>query len=341
MNGDAKRRAAWVGMYLETGDAGLTCRRCGISRPTLRKWARRFEERGKEGLVSKTTRPMHSPNRKIDETVQADILEMRKKKNVGARRIQIELGFTKDLWLSRTIIQRALDRAHVAPLKRPRRPERPKRYNRPTPGDRLQLDTMKICRGVYQYTAVDDCTRLRVLGLYPRRAARYTVQFLERVVEEMPFPIQRVQTDRGTEFFAAQVHTWLRANFIKFRPIPPRSPHLNGKVERSQLTDLQEFWAHRDAPSLQDSTAIEHWQFDYNWRRPHGSLRGKTPAERCGEVSHLIPDREDVALHFDEKAEPLRFSNWKADLAMKISRQLKAMREQKKGGKGSRLSKCS
>lgn len=31
-------------------------------------------------------------------------------------------------------------------------------------------------------------------------------------------------------------------NFIKFRPIKPRTPHLNGKVERSQQTDKTEFW---------------------------------------------------------------------------------------------------
>src|SRR5450755_97648 len=98
-------------MYKETGDAGLTCRRCGISRPTLRKWMRRFEQHGQVGLVSQSTRPTGSPNRKVDHTVQAAILELRRAKNIGARRIQIELGFAKELWLSRTIIQRALDRA--------------------------------------------------------------------------------------------------------------------------------------------------------------------------------------------------------------------------------------
>jgi len=52
----------------------------------------------------------------------------------------------------------------VKPLKCPRRPEKPKRYNRPVPGDRVQMDKTKIARGVYQHTAVDDCSRFRVLG---------------------------------------------------------------------------------------------------------------------------------------------------------------------------------
>jgi hypothetical protein len=59
--------------------------------------------------------------------------------------------------------------------------------SRPLPGDRVQVDTMKIIEGRFQYTAIDDCTRLRVLGLYPRRTASNAVHFLEnRMLEEFP-----------------------------------------------------------------------------------------------------------------------------------------------------------
>lgn len=64
---------------------------------------------------------------------------------------------------------------------------------------------------------------------------------MERACEEMPFPIQRIQTDRGNEFFAYKVQELLMEWGIKFRPNKPASPHLNGKVERSQKTDLAEF----------------------------------------------------------------------------------------------------
>jgi len=66
------------------------------------------------------------------------------------------------------------------------------------------MDTMKVA-GLFQYTAIDDCSRFRVLGLYQRRTAENTLLFLDRVIEEMPFLIQCVQTDRGTEFFAIKV----------------------------------------------------------------------------------------------------------------------------------------
>ena len=103
------------------------------------------------------------------------------------------------------------------------------------------MDTCKIAPGLYQYTAIDDCTRIRVLALYKRRSAANSLLFLEKVIEDFPFPIQRIQTDRGREFFAYTFQEKLMEYGIKFRPLKPASPHLNGKVERSQRTDLGEF----------------------------------------------------------------------------------------------------
>ncbi len=67
---------------------------------------------------------------------------------------------------------------------------------------------------------------------------------------------------------------------IKFRPIKPASPYLNGKVERSQKTDLEEFYvlaALSDFEKLREE--LGYWQFFYNWQRPHGALKGKTPSQ--------------------------------------------------------------
>lgn len=92
------------------------------------------------------------------------------------------------------------------------------------------MDTCKIGPGLYQYTSVDDCTRYRALRLYFRRTAANTLDFIECVIEEMPFPIQRSQTDRGREFFAVKVQERLKEYGIKFRPNKPASPHINGKL---------------------------------------------------------------------------------------------------------------
>ena len=55
-----------------------------------------------------------------------------------------------------------------------KRRKHPIRYNRPIPGDRVQMDVCKIGPGMYHYAAIDDCSHYKVLGLYPRRTAATT-----------------------------------------------------------------------------------------------------------------------------------------------------------------------
>ncbi|KGW07257.1 integrase core domain protein [Burkholderia pseudomallei MSHR4000] len=267
---------------------------------------------GEEGLRSQSRRPLTSPNRKVSDVDRATILRLRAE-HKGARRIQNELRLHEQRALSLATIHKVLCEASVKPLVRPRRPAQPKRYSRPVPGDCVQMDTMKIARGVYQYTAIDDCLRFRVLAVYPRRNARNTLLFLDRVIEEMPFPIQRIQTDRGGEFFAESVQRRLMNECIEFRPIPPRSPHLNGKVERSQLTDRNEFWSHHAPTEQAIDLRIEEWQFDYNWPRPHGSLGGKTPIDCIAELGGITPLAEEVESAYDERKERIRHREWRVD----------------------------
>ena len=117
---------------------------------------------------------------------------------------------------------------------------------------------MKVAPALYQCPAVDDCSRFRVSEVFRRRTVVYTGQFLESVVDEMLFAIQRIQTDRGGEFFGEDIQRWLMRCGIKFPSNPPRSPHLNGKVERSKLTVLPKFhmrW--RKTKSIYEDAAPE------------------------------------------------------------------------------------
>jgi transposase InsO family protein len=232
------------------------------------------------------------------------ILVLRDERKLGPKRIQAELLRQHDLRLSTATIWKVLHAHERAPLVRRRPPETPRRYSRPLPGDRVQVDTMKITEGRFQYTAIDDCTRLRVLGLYPRRTASNAVHFLEtRMLEEFPFPIQRIQTDRGTEFFGATFQDTLRRYCIKFRPNRPRAPHLNGKVERSQQTDWIEFYSSADLGDSDLPQRLEEWQFFYNWHRPHSALNGHTPMERCCQLLEQTPLLEEVEAQYDAKRE--------------------------------------
>jgi len=140
---------------------------------------------------------------------------------------------------------------------------------------------------------------------------------LERLLEEMPFPVQRVQTDRGREFFAVVVQQWLMDHCIKFRPNKPASPHLNGKVERSQKTDREEFWAVVDLSSPELELRLAEWQHYYNWDRPHGSLNGQTPIEMLHTKSEDTPFWDEVEAKYDPRSERFQVAHYQIDLALR------------------------
>ena len=81
MNREIQQRLQWVRLYEESGDAGFVCRRCGISRPTLRKWWRRYQEHGVDGLVSCSRRPHSAPNIKAGQHEEGLILDLRTNRN--------------------------------------------------------------------------------------------------------------------------------------------------------------------------------------------------------------------------------------------------------------------
>ena len=97
---------------------------------------------------------------------------------------------------------------------------------------------------------------------------------------------------------------------------PSPSATLHGKVERSQLTDLNEFWFHHSPPEDAIDRRIEEWQFNYNFRRPHGSLGGKRPIDRIAEVSEITPLAEQVECAYDEGRERIRHREWRVDKAL-------------------------
>ncbi len=139
-------------------------------------------------------------------------------------------------------------------------------------------------RRLYQFTAIDDCTRIRVLKVYDRCNQRTAVQFIDDVLRRLPFRVLVVQTDNGAEF-QLQFHWHLETRDIRHVYIRPRTPRLNGKVERSHRVDDEEFYQLLDQGGISDdillfNEKLREWEDYYNYHRPHGALGGQTPYER-------------------------------------------------------------
>jgi transposase InsO family protein len=164
-----------------------------------------------------------------------------------------------------------------------------KRYEKPLPGHRVQVDVKFIepIAGLkkrhYQYTAIDDCTRIRVLRIYPKNDQKTAIQFLDYFLERLPFKVEVIQTDNGAEFRGA-FHYHVLDKGIGHVYIKPATPRLNGKVERSHRIDNEEFYRQLEGVVIDDTglfnEKLREWEDFYNFNRPHGGLGGQTPYER-------------------------------------------------------------
>lgn len=318
LDANTRKRLHWVKLYEQIGNATVTCLKIGISKPTLRKWWRRYQAEGLAGLQDRSRRPKCIPKTKVFSLQQDWIVELRTARKLGVRRIQSELIRHHAFKISLSTIHKVLHHMQLSKVDRkvPRRKGK-KRYSRKIPGETVQMDVMKVAPKLYQYTAIDDCTRMKIVALYPRKSGKNSLVFLERVIEELPFPIQRIQTDRGREFFSYAFQELLMEYHIKFRPIKPRSPHLNGKVERTQRTDLEEFYAVTDLQSPDLAEQLQRWQDYYNTERPHGSLNNQTPFEKWLSRCKKTPLAADIYEAYDPQREGYRIQDYQLDLLLR------------------------
>ena len=131
----------------------------------------------------------------------------------------------------------------------------------------------------YQFTAIDDATRIRALRIYHRHSPANAIRLFDYVLGKFPFRIHTVRTDRGHEW-QALFHWHVEDQGIRHVYIKPRSPQLNGKVERSHRTDQEERYellTYSYDVDLSKKLAV--WEDFCNLHRPHGAHEGQTPYE--------------------------------------------------------------
>ena len=270
-----------------------TCRHFGISRQAFYRWKRRFDTHGEAGLWDRSTRPHRSP-RALSPDIVSKILYLRQHYHFGPGRIAEYLKRFHQVAVAVSSVHRILARHDMNRLpanqKHRAHAQRWQRYEKPQPGHRLQIDVKFLERipgtrkRLYQFTAIDDCTRIRVLKVYDACNQGTAIRFLDEVLRRLPFRIHVVQTDNGAEF-QSHFHWRLEALDIRHVYIRPRTPRLNGKVERSHRIDDQEFYQLLDKDGITTdihlfNEKLREWENYYNYHRPHGALDGQTPYER-------------------------------------------------------------
>lgn len=296
-NAEHKRLTHWrlklLAAAQQAGNVARTCRHFGVSRKTFYKWRNRFESHGGGGLIDRARAPHHSP-RATPQDVVGKILYLRQHYHFGPGRIVDYLRRFHGLSIACASVHRILCKHGINRLpanqKYRRHAHRWTRYEKAQPGHRLQVDVKFLeripgtRRRFYQFTAIDDCTRIRVLKIYDTCNQRTAIGFIDEVLRRLPFRVHVVQTDNGAEF-QSHFHWHLSERDIRHAYIRPRTPHLNGKVERSHRVDDQEFYQLLDKDGITDdihlfNDKLREWEDYYNYHRPHGALDGQTPYER-------------------------------------------------------------
>ena len=118
---DATSRQAWIRLYEETGSVAETCRRLGVSRPTLRKWLRRFRAEGEKGLLERSHAPLVPRRRNLSTEMESLVLAVRQERQVGIRCLQATLRTDHGVELGVGVIRDVLRRHAVPPLRPGRR----------------------------------------------------------------------------------------------------------------------------------------------------------------------------------------------------------------------------
>lgn len=296
----AKLRLSWFDWCsAHGGNVSLTCRHFGISRATFYTWKRRYKPHDLRTLEDRSSRPLRCRQKGWTTAEVMAVLDLRKKypffgkmklqvmlERLGVRlsasKVGRILGHLKKNWQLREPLRRIS--SHRRTWQRLYARRKPRDYVATRPGDIIQLDTVDIrpVPGVIfkQFTAVDVVSRYSVALLARDATAASARRALAAICERMPFPVRAIQVDGGSEFMNVFEEAVRDAGIALFL-LPPRSPKLNGRVERANRTYREEFYDYSTAePTVAAlGAALRRWEHWYNYIRPHQALAYQTPRE--------------------------------------------------------------
>ena len=294
---EAARRDA-VARWRQARRDGLTAdtaaKAVGKPRASLYRWQKR--------LTRRSTRPHTVRAAKPEPELTLAIEHLRKRYPMwGKDKLAPMLwkqGFTCSVSKVGRILKRLVERGVVAAVPNlrkgsnhaPRKPKRvyaqrlPRQLKPQCPGEIVQVDTVHIGlmpgKTIRHFTGYCPVAKWTVGKAYNRATAASATLFLDKLKDDLPFKLDGIQVDGGSEFMA-EFEAACQTKQIKLYVLPPRMPQLNGGVERCNGAWRYEFYASTDLPDTVEALnpLIDEWQDTYNFIRPHGALSGLTPAE--------------------------------------------------------------
>ena len=297
----ARQRLKWFDYYnSHNHNARLTCRHFDVSPQTFYRWKKRYNPRYPASLEERSHRPQHLRQPTYPLELATAVLKLREQyPRWGKDKLVILLhrdGFNCSASMVGRILHKLKVRGvlrepipnHISARKRrwqrPYAIRKPREYVAKQPGDIVEVDTLDVRPlpgiALKHFTARDVISRWDVLEAHTRATSNTASGFIDVLLQRMPFPIRAIQVDGGSEFQDAFERECQKRG-IKLFVLPPRSPKLNGHVERAQRTHTEEFYevteANFEIRGL--NQALLEWEKVYNTIRPHQALGYLTPQQ--------------------------------------------------------------
>lgn len=258
--------------YVEKHGVKRASRKYNKSRSYIYFWKARWDGTA-ESLACRSRRPHSHPNQHTEAELKL-IWDMRRR-NPQLGMVELWHRLRQRSYTRRPeSLFRVMRKLGLFPPKEKKPACKPKPYQQMTyPGQRIQVDVKVVPRHciadpelrLFQYTAIDEFTRLRFLAAYPEQSTYSSADFLKKLFKwyaRRGIRVECVQTDNGFEFtnrfsnskrdIPTLFETTAAQLGIRHKLIRPYTPRHNGKVERSHREDQKRFYSCRSFYSLDD-----------------------------------------------------------------------------------------
>lgn len=258
----ARKKQAVV-KYAEKSGKSSASRMYGVSLSSIKRWCKRYDGTW-QSLLERSHRPNSHPKRHTAKEEKQIKNSFRKcYARYGWDGVYSDLLRKKYTRSFSGMVYAAKRMGLTEQKKPPKKSREQRRYPELLePGEKVQIDvkevpynclrgkTLRDGKHLYQWTAIDECTRMRFVYGFEEHTPENTVRFLAMVIKAFPFKIKTIQTDNGTEFTYKFISDERISPFdkvlnklgIKHKLIPPRTPWHNGKVEQSHRNDQRYFY---------------------------------------------------------------------------------------------------
>ena len=302
-NEDIRSRAMLLIRAFQSGNISLTADKFGCSRRKLYFWLNRLRQAGYDinSLASHSRAPKSNSRMIPEETIRLAIRVSSENYNIGAKNTALVLKTEHNIKIHASTLGYIFKRQNISKqYRKPKKNPHTKRYAAQNALERTQQDTVNLGivdnngNKVKAYPVVDDCSRVATAYVADEHSNYEATNGLKRFVEKYGKP-DNSQTDNGVEFtnkylseenpkrqkeaVKSGYEQYLDQKKIRHKLIRPRTPQLNGKVERFNQTLKRSLRGRlkdgMNIPQIQE--IVDKFLDWYNNVRPHVSLNGLTP----------------------------------------------------------------